>query len=139
MRIIHESPRWAGPARRRSLDSIDQPRETKNYNRDERKDMSTEVHTDRLVRDLKTVARDAQDLIKATAGDVGEKAREARTRLAATLESAKESLDGLQERAVAGAKATDRAIREHPYQSLGIAFGVGVLIGVLVNRRNGHG
>jgi len=32
-------------------------------------------------------------------------------------------------------KATDRVVREHPYQSIGVAFGVGLLIGVLINRR----
>jgi ElaB/YqjD/DUF883 family membrane-anchored ribosome-binding protein len=41
----------------------------------------------------------------------------------------------VQESTVAGAKATDRAIREHPYESLGVAFGLGVLIGVLIARR----
>ena len=101
--------------------------------------MSTEVQTERLVKDLKTVARDAEDLIKATAHDVGDKAKEARARLSATVESAKETLHALQERAIAGAKAADRTIREHPYQSIGVAFGLGVLIGVLVNRRNHHG
>ena len=101
--------------------------------------MSTEVQTERLVKELKTVARDADDLIRATAGDVGEKAKEARARLSATLESAKESLHALQEKAIAGAKAADKTIREHPYQSIGVAFGIGILIGVLVNRRNHHG
>ncbi len=101
--------------------------------------MSTEVQTERLVKDLKTVARDAEDLIKATAGDVGEKARDARARLTATLETAKESLHALQEKAIASAKAADKSIREHPYQSIGVAFGLGVLIGVLVNRRNHNG
>src|ERR1041385_3142515 len=101
-----------------------------------RTNMSTEIQTDRLVRDLKTVARDAEDLIKATAGDVGDKAKEAPAKLSAALESAKESLHALQEKAIAGARAADRTIREHPYQSIGVAFGVGILIGVLVNRRN---
>ncbi len=41
----------------------------------------------------------------------------------------------VQEGTVASAKATDRAIREHPYQSLGIAFAAGVLIGCLIARR----
>ena len=50
-------------------------------------------------------------------------------------QSAREMGRRLQEQTVAGAKATDRAIREHPYQSIGIAFGVGLLIGVLVNRK----
>ena len=92
------------------------------------------IESERLVTDLKTVARDAESLVKATAGEVGEKAREARSRLMTALESAKESAEVLQEKAIAGAKATDQAIRKHPYPALGIAFGVGVLIGILAAR-----
>ena len=93
------------------------------------------VSTDRIVSDLKTVAHDAEDLLKASAGEVTEKAREARARLAAALEHARDACGCLQEKAVAGAKATDKVIRDHPYQSIGIAFGVGLLIGVLVTRK----
>jgi len=93
------------------------------------------VSTERLVTDLKTVAHDAEDLLKASAGEVTEKAREARARLGAALERAKEACGRLEEKAVAGAKATDKVIREHPYQSIGVAFGIGVLIGVLVARK----
>ena len=93
------------------------------------------VSTERLVSDLKTVAHDADDLLKASAGEVTEKAREARERLSAALERAKDACGCLQEKAVAGAKATDKVIRDHPYQSIGIAFGIGVLIGVLVTRK----
>lgn len=89
----------------------------------------------KLVKDFKTVVHDAENLVKATAGDLGEKAREARGRLTASLESARESCRHLEERAVASAKATDKVIREHPYQSIGVAFGVGLLIGVLVTRK----
>ncbi len=92
------------------------------------------MSTERLANDLKTIARDAEDLIKATAGEVSEKAKEARSRLMVALESAKDRCEELQEKAVAGAKATDRVIRDHPYESIGIAFGVGLLIGVLVAR-----
>ena len=58
--------------------------------------------------------------------------KEAAHRLAGALDSARTRV---QESTVASAKATDRAIREYPYQSLGIAFGVGVLLGVLIARR----
>jgi ElaB/YqjD/DUF883 family membrane-anchored ribosome-binding protein len=88
-----------------------------------------------LVQDLKTVVHDAEGLLKATAGEVSEKAKEARQRLTAALASARESCSHLEERAIAGAKATDRVIREHPYESLGVAFGVGILLGVLIGRR----
>jgi ElaB/YqjD/DUF883 family membrane-anchored ribosome-binding protein len=37
---------------------------------------------------------------------------------------------------VAGAKATDEVIRANPYKAVGIALGVGVLVGYLLNRRN---
>ena len=96
---------------------------------------ANEVSTEKLVSDLKTVARDTEELLKASAGEVSDKAREARARLAAAVERAKESCERLQEKAVAGARATDKAIREHPYQSIGIAFGIGLLIGVLVARK----
>jgi ElaB/YqjD/DUF883 family membrane-anchored ribosome-binding protein len=40
-----------------------------------------------------------------------------------------------QETAIDRAKAADRLIRDHPYQTLGVFFGLGVLIGVLARRR----
>ncbi len=94
------------------------------------------MSTEKIVGELKTLARGAEDLLQATAGEMSAKAREARSRLAAKIESAKETCERLQDKAVEGAKATDRAIREHPYESIGVAFGLGLLIGVLVNRRN---
>ena len=97
------------------------------------------VTVGKLVQDLKVVMHDAEALLKATAGEVGEKAREARVRLAASIESARTGLHNIEEKAIAQAKAaataTDKVIREHPYQSIGVAFGVGLLIGVLVTRK----
>lgn len=92
------------------------------------------MNTTRLVADLKRLTRDAEDLIEATAGDLTDQAKEARARLRKALVVAKESCEDLQEKAVEGARATDKVIREHPYQSLGVAFGVGLLIGVLALR-----
>ena len=59
---------------------------------------------------------------------------ELRARLEAAVERAKAACERLEQKTVAAAKATDKAVREHPYQAVGIAFGVGVLIGVLVAR-----
>lgn len=91
--------------------------------------------TEKLLEDVQQVVRDGEELLRAGAGELSEKGKAARARLAAALESAKETGRRLQERTIAGAKATDKVIREHPYQSIGIAFGVGLLIGVLVNRK----
>jgi ElaB/YqjD/DUF883 family membrane-anchored ribosome-binding protein len=91
--------------------------------------------TEKLLRDLKEVVRDGEELLKAGAHGLSEKGVAARERLSSALETARETAHKLQERAVASAKATDKAIREHPYQSIGVAFGIGLLIGVLVNRK----
>ena len=84
--------------------------------------------------DMGTLAEDARALMDATADVDGEKVSDARKRLAAALERGKEICGRVREKAVEGAKAADTAVREHPYQAIGIAFGVGVLIGVLVAR-----
>jgi ElaB/YqjD/DUF883 family membrane-anchored ribosome-binding protein len=79
---------------------------------------------------------DAQELLTATAHVAEEKVVEARKRLTAAMEKGKETFNNVQEKAVAGAKATDQIIRSHPYQSIGVALGVGALIGFLLSRRN---
>jgi ElaB/YqjD/DUF883 family membrane-anchored ribosome-binding protein len=60
--------------------------------------------------------------------------RDLRAKLEAATEKAKEVCKKLQEETVAAAKATDKAVREHPYQAIGIGFGLGLLVGVLVMR-----
>lgn len=97
--------------------------------------MTNETNIDKITDDLKTLSRDAEALMHATAGQAGEKASELRQRLTAALESAKATCRRVEEKAVAGAKVADKTIREHPYESIGVAFGVGLLIGVLVGRR----
>ena len=97
--------------------------------------MTNEASIEKIMADLKTLSNDAEALMKATAGQAGDKAGELRERLAAALESAKATCQRIEDRAVAGAKAADQTIREHPYESIGAAFGIGLLIGVLVGRR----
>ncbi len=94
-----------------------------------------EASTEKLLQDLQAVVHDGEELLRAGAQNLSERGMAARERLAAALEVAKETQQKLQERALAGAKATDKLIREHPYQSIGVAFGVGMLLGILANRR----
>jgi len=94
--------------------------------------MTTAEATQRLTGDLKAVAQDAQNLVRLTAGHAGEKVSQLGSNL---VESAKEKAARLQDKTVAAAKATDRRVRAHPYQSIGVAFGVGLLIGLLAARK----
>ena len=86
-------------------------------------------------KEMDTLAEDARALMTATADVAGEKVGEARKRLAAALDSAKEIAGRVRDKAVEGAKAADQAVRDKPYQAIGIAFGVGVLVGYLAMRR----
>lgn len=91
--------------------------------------------TEKLLEDLRAVVQDGEELLKAGASELSDRGMAARERLSAALELAKETRRKLEERAMAGAKATDKVIREHPYESIGIAFGVGMLLGVLIHRK----
>jgi ElaB/YqjD/DUF883 family membrane-anchored ribosome-binding protein len=102
---------------------------------DTRSSDEIEESTERLLQDLKAVVHDGEELLKAGAQDLSERGVAARERLAAALEVAKDTRRKLEEKAIASARATDQLIRENPYQSIGIAFGVGMLLGVLINRR----
>jgi ElaB/YqjD/DUF883 family membrane-anchored ribosome-binding protein len=78
-------------------------------------------------------------LLKATADDVSGKAKEARERLGAALERAKATCHDVQEQTIekvkTAAKTTDTVIRDHPYESIGVALGVGVLVGLIIGRK----
>lgn len=94
-----------------------------------------EASRQKLLDDLKVLARDAEELLKATAGDVGEKARDARAHLTESLEGAKETVKQMEDRAAVAARAADRIVRDHPYEFMGVTFGLGLLLGVLINRK----
>ncbi len=94
-----------------------------------------EVPKEKLARDLKILARDAEELMIATAADMSERAKDARQRLTEALKSVHINCQSLEEQAAAAAKATDEWIREYPYPSLGIAFGFGLVVGLWLNRR----
>lgn len=97
------------------------------------------IARERVMNDLRALARDSEALLKVTAGDVSEKVTAARSRLIDALERAKSTCEDVTVQTVAGARETankaDTVIRKHPYESLGVAFGVGLLIGVLVTRK----
>ena len=105
--------------------------------------MNAQTHedmtTDRLVDDLKTVMRDAEALIKATSAQTGEKIQEVRARAEESLRQARERLTIVEKEALQHARevadATEEYVRENPWQSLGLAAGVGLVLGILISRR----
>ena len=82
--------------------------------------------------EAKTAVREASETAKGGMNELAQKGKETAQKLGTALNTAKTRI---QESTTAGARATDQVIREHPYEAIGIAFGVGVLIGVLINRK----
>lgn len=101
-------------------------------------DMTT-VHKDKLMSDLRVVIADAEELLRMTADQASEGAADVRFRVQARMNQAKADLINLQEAAVAKAKAaghaTDEFVHENPWKSIGIAAGVGLVVGLLIGRR----
>jgi len=93
----------------------------------------------KMVDDFKAIVSDADDLLQATAKVSGEGFNLARAKFAETLKTAKASLADAEQLVVDKAKqaatATDDYVKGNPWTSVGIAAGVGILVGYLVAKR----
>jgi ElaB/YqjD/DUF883 family membrane-anchored ribosome-binding protein len=103
--------------------------------------MSTEaaISKDKLVQDFKIVVADAEELLKATANQAGEKVAAARERIQDSLHQAKvmlaEAEDVIVQQGRLAVRATDEYVHENPWRAVGIGAGVGLIIGLLIGRR----
>ena len=99
----------------------------------------TSTQKDKLMTDLRLVITDAEELLRMTADEAGEGAADIRSRVQAKMNQAKVDLINLQAVAVAKAKAaghaTDDFVHENPWKSIGVAAGVGLVVGLLIGRR----
>jgi ElaB/YqjD/DUF883 family membrane-anchored ribosome-binding protein len=97
------------------------------------------VTTADLMDDLRKVVHDTEALLRATEGQIGDKADEARRRVQAALESARARLKAIQgsaaEMGEEAVHATETYVRDNPWQAIGIAAAVGLLLGLLLSRR----
>ena len=99
----------------------------------------TENPRERLVDDLAAVLAEAEEMLKRAAVETGDKARDLRSQVETKLLRAKLSLQELEgeavDRAKAAARATDDYVHDNPWRAVGIAAAVGVVVGLLMNRR----
>lgn len=93
----------------------------------------------KLMSDLRTVITDAEELLRMTADEAGESAAGLRARVKDRMNQAKDELVRMQDAAVAKAQevgdAADEFVHENPWKSIGIAAGIGLVVGMLVSRR----
>jgi ElaB/YqjD/DUF883 family membrane-anchored ribosome-binding protein len=93
----------------------------------------------KLVEDLKAVVADAEELLKATASQTGERIAAARAKAEESLKAAKVRLAeeevAVMAKTNAAAKATEDYVRANPWKAMGIAAGAGFVLCLLATRR----
>jgi ElaB/YqjD/DUF883 family membrane-anchored ribosome-binding protein len=98
--------------------------------------MADSVTSEDLYDQLQTVIRETESLLQATASYAGGKVENTREKAGETLRAAKDRLsdmqDGLTDRAGDYVKYGRKYVRNNPWQSIGIAAGIGVLLGALL-------
>lgn len=97
--------------------------------------MSNYETPDAMRHDASSLADDARSLVQATADIADVKVTEARKRLESALAAGREAYERVQEKVRDSASAADQCIRENPYPSIGIAFGIGAVLGMLISGR----
>jgi ElaB/YqjD/DUF883 family membrane-anchored ribosome-binding protein len=99
----------------------------------------SEVTKDKLVADVKLVIADAEELLRATAGQAGEKIAEIRATATDRIAGAKIRLAELEsvmvDKAKLAGRAADDYVHDNPWRSVGIAAGIGLIAGLLIGRR----
>jgi len=100
---------------------------------------TTDVSKEKLISDFKVVVADAEELLRATASQAGDKAAELRARIQSRLADAKVKLENAEaavvERAKLVGRAADDYVHDNPWRSVGVAVGIGFIVGLLIGRR----
>jgi len=100
--------------------------------------MSDEVTREKLISDFKVLANDAEELLKATANQAGERITAARKRIEQSLEEGKKTVSEAEsafvDKTKEMAKAADDYVRQNPWNAVGIAAGIGLVLGLLLRR-----
>lgn len=101
--------------------------------------LTTEVNKKRIEADFERVIADTEALLKATANQSGELLNDTRKKAEESLNLLKlrmaEAQSALSAKTREACKATDEYVHEKPWQSVGTAAFIGMMIGLLVGRR----
>jgi ElaB/YqjD/DUF883 family membrane-anchored ribosome-binding protein len=90
-----------------------------------------------LLNDLHALVAEAEKMMgDSLTGHTADAVSSLRSRYDAAQERMGELYAGAKKQVTAGAKYTDTAIRENPYQTLAIAAGVGLIAGILLGRHS---
>jgi ElaB/YqjD/DUF883 family membrane-anchored ribosome-binding protein len=97
------------------------------------------VTSEKLMQDMRVVVADAEDLLKATAGQTGERIEKVRAKAEESLRAARNRMQiagkAVQETATETVQTVDEQVHKNPWTAVGIAAGVGLVLGIVLGRR----
>ena len=92
-----------------------------------------------LLKDFNAVVNEGEQLLKSVVAEGGDKANALRAKMESNLKAAKDRLSHIEETAIETTKTavrtTDNYVHENPWRAIGVAVGIGAVIGLLLNRR----
>ena len=92
-----------------------------------------------LLKDFNSVVNEGEQLLKSVVDEGGDQANALRVKMESNLKAAKDKLRHIEEAAIETTKtavrATDNYVHENPWRAIGVAVGIGAVIGLLLNRR----
>ena len=90
---------------------------------------------DQAFSELAALIEESDKLLKDSAALVGEEADTVRAQLSQKLQQAMDSLAGVRDRAKPAVEATETYIGGHPWQTVAVSAGFGLVVGLLLGRR----
>jgi ElaB/YqjD/DUF883 family membrane-anchored ribosome-binding protein len=100
---------------------------------------SMDVQKDKLIQDLRVVMRDAEEILKSSGQQLGDGAAHWRERTQDRLAQVREQISALQQqttdRVVTAGRSTNEFVHRNPWAAVGVASGIGLLAGFLMNNR----
>jgi ElaB/YqjD/DUF883 family membrane-anchored ribosome-binding protein len=101
--------------------------------------MQLSTGTDKLMKDLRAVVVDTEELLKATAGQTGERIEKVRARAEESLRNARTRVQVASQDVQAAAqdamREVDSQVRQNPWTAVGVAAAIGLVMGILIGRK----
>ena len=91
---------------------------------------------DQAFSELQSLIEESEKLLKDSAALVGEEAETLRAQVGLKLKQARDAVGGVREKAKPVVDATQDYIGGHPWQTVAISAGFGLVVGLLLGRRS---
>lgn len=100
-----------------------------------KKSSATHTIQPEVIEELRTLVREAEQALAAAGDTADDKVKALRERMKHALDEGRETFRRVRESTREHLEEADEYVRDHPYQTIGLAALAGVLVGVLITRK----